>query len=380
MSSAPRDHDVLPDYDAMVQELRRGPDIYSPSRFWEHHAELQRRELAEHGGFQSFKRTVNCHFFQFNVASVLDPQFRAVARRWLRRPDPRVLLARLDGSLPPQPQPVRCARLRSLFAARVYAIYIAMLAQYAAHRDRRRVFAALSEPPLGQPRCVRHDGRAVSEDLCNSVLEYSSILDGLPAAPRSVIELGSGYGRLAWVFLRAQPGIRYVLVDIAPGLAIAQRYLTETFPHARAFRFRHFDSHAEVADELGAAQIVFLTPNQLELIPDLQADLFVNVSSLHEMSRRQIHHYFQLIDRHCHGFFYTKQWQRSVNPFDQLVVARDDYPVNPAWTALFDRRAPVQTHFFEALYAVGPHDVRDQPEPALDETQRRRAATRHERG
>jgi putative sugar O-methyltransferase len=251
----------------------------------------------------------------------------------------------------------RRTALRSRISGRVYATYVAMLAAYTQRRDRRGVFDALAEPELGQPACVRYRGRAVSEDLCNSVLEYTSILDAMPAPPRLVVELGSGYGRLAWVFLRAQQNVRYVLVDIPPGLAIAQRYLTELLPERRAFRFRRFGGYAEVADELESAQIAFLTPNQLELMPSLHADLFINVSSLHEMRREQIQHYFQLLATHCDGYFYTKHWQRSINPFDDLVVRREDYPVPSQWTALFDRVHPVQTHFFEALYALGSHET-----------------------
>ena len=63
--------------------------------------------------------------------------------------------------------------------------------------------------------------------------------------------------------MRAQEALRYVPVDIPPGLTIAQRYLTELFPERPAFRFRHFESYVEVADKLESSQIVFLTPNQL---------------------------------------------------------------------------------------------------------------------
>ena len=167
-----------------------------------------------------------------------------------------------------------------------------------------------------------------------------------------MIELGAGYGRLAWVFLRALPDVQYFLVDIPPGLAIAQRYLTELFSERSIFRFRHFGSYAEVCDELAGARIAFLTPNQLELIPSLGADLFVNVSSLHEMRREQIDRYFKLIDRHTNGFFYTKQWLSSQNEYDDLIIKRDEYPVPSQWQVVFDRVHPIQVLFFEALYAL----------------------------
>lgn len=339
----------LPGLGAMLAELRQAPEIIRPSGFWEHHAELQYRELQEQGGFAAFKQTVNRHFFQFMVTSPRDPQFRAVFRDWLWHQPTRTLFSRLD--LPLEVPPGRMRALRTRVFGRVYAVYIGALAGYARRRrGAGRILDELQEPALGHPLCVQYRRRRVSEDLCNSVIEYASIRDALPDPPRLAIELGSGYGRLAWVFLSALPDIRYVLVDIPPGLAIAQRYLTELFPERTAFRFRHIERYEDVAEELEAADLVFLTPNQLELLPPLQADLFINVSSLHEMGPEQIAYYFEQIARHCDGWFYTKQWERSVNPFDDVVVRREDYPVPPHWSAVFDRRHPVQRKFFEALY------------------------------
>jgi putative sugar O-methyltransferase len=343
--------DELPGLGAMLEELRTAPEIVRPSGFWEHHAELQYRELEEHGGFAAFKRTVNRHFFQFTVTSPRDPQFQAVIRDWARHPSTRLLRSRLE-----EPLDVPAGRLtglRSFVFGRVYAAYVAALAGYARRREGGRVFDALEEPALGRPLCVSYGGRRISEDLCNSAIEYASICEAIPRSPSLAIELGSGYGRLAWVFLRAFQNIRYVLVDIPPGLAIAQRYLTELFPERRAFRFRHIEAYADVADEFESAELIFLTPNQLELIPPLHADLFINVSSLHEMRPAQIGYYFEQIARHCDGWFYTKQWVRSINQFDDLIVRREDYPVPSRWTAVFDRVHPVQTHFFEALYDTG---------------------------
>ena len=55
---------------------------------------------------------------------------------------------------------------------------------------------------------------------------------------------------------------------------------------------------------------------------------------------------------HCSGYFYSKQWLRSVNPHDRIVIRRGDYPIPSEWTPVFDRRHPVQTAFFEALYRL----------------------------
>ena len=58
------------------------------------------------------------------------------------------------------------------------------------------------------------------------------------------------------------------------------------------------------------AAIIFLTPNQLELLPDKSIDLFVNISSFHEMRMDQIKYYFGEIDRLTRRYFYFKQWKK----------------------------------------------------------------------
>ena len=82
-------------------------------------------------------------------------------------------------------------------------------------------------------------------------------------------------------------------------------------------------------------------------------DLFLNISSLHEMRLDQIQAYFDLIDRLVSGFFYSKQWKVSRNPEDGIVVRMEDYPVPAHWRELYRRESKVQVHFFEALYSIG---------------------------
>ena len=89
----------------------------------------------------------------------------------------------------------------------LYRLYVALLWDYVHGSDRLRLLDRLEEPELGRPISFEYRGRRISEDLCNSVLEALSVTDALPAplGRDTVIELGSGYGRLAWVFLEAFP-------------------------------------------------------------------------------------------------------------------------------------------------------------------------------
>jgi putative sugar O-methyltransferase len=366
----------LPNLDPMLAEMEIAPEIVRPSMFWERLNERNMRQLRE-TGLENFKQTINRNYFQFLPRDRNSDQFRAMLSYWLRRPTPRVFSsrlrdrARLVAGLQRPIQRAAPARLpdrsrfnrlldrirrwaRVRYRAGLYRFYVALLWEYVRRRDSLGLLDRLDEPELGGPIWFQYRGRRISEDLCNSVLEVSSISEALPRAPERdlVIELGSGYGRLAWVFLEAFPHIRYVLVDIPPALAIAEEYLSRLFTDRTVFRFRHFDRYEEVAPELERAQIVFLTPNQLDLVAPLEASLFLNVSSLHEMRPEQIKHYLGRVGVHCRGYFYSKQWLHSVNRRDGVEIRREDYPIPASWTPVFDRRHPVQTGFFEAMYRL----------------------------
>jgi putative sugar O-methyltransferase len=334
----------------MWDEMQNAPAIVQPSNFWSSLNDRNLRQLDD-AGFSHFKRTVNLFYFNWTPNGIRNDQFRALLKAWLRHPEVRAFSARLgDVSGLDTDGPFRLARAR-----RVHAVFLGLLWEYVRRRDRRGILARLDEPLLGDPVTATYRGRRISQDLCNSVHELYSATAALPdgtPGPGGVLELGGGYGRVAWVFLEEFPQTRYILCDIPPALGIAQQYLTTLFPERRIFRFRHFDSGAEVADELGAAQIAFLTPNQLELLDPLGVDLFINISSLHEMRRDQIAHYLGQVDRHCAGSFYTKQWKSWHNPDDDVLIRREDYPIPGHWDVVYSRDHPIQTAFFHALYQV----------------------------
>lgn len=341
----------LPGLADMLAELEGAPGLHRPSAQWDELLARNLRQLAE-CGFDSFKETVNTNYFQFEPGSpfsrgVRAPISRRLLRLWLARPVPGVLRARLA-------EPGRS--LHEGADARWHGWLVAALCEFARRRDPHGALARLEEPELGRPPAVLHRGRRISEDLANSTLELATITEALGperTPGRTVIELGAGYGRFAWLVLSLFAGVRYVVCDIPPALAISQRYLTTLFPQARAFRFRHFHDPAEVASELRDAQLAFLMPHQLERLPPLKADLLVNVSSLHEMRKDQIDAYFGQIARHASGgAFYTKQWERFTNSFDGLVVEKSGYPVPASWRTLLDRPAPASPGFFEAVYEV----------------------------
>lgn len=342
-------HDLI---EQMVAEVNRGPAIYRPSEFWVRLNDLHEAQLTD-AGFESFKRTVNQSYYNW-LLGVRDPQVRSLARWLVRHPRPRILTARL-GEWSGFESQSRVNPFKDVRRRWLYQLAVASLWEFARARDRLRLLDELEEPALGRPVVVRYRGRNISQDLGNSTLEFYAIAEAMgreDPGPNGVLELGAGYGRLAWLYLAAFPHVRYLIVDIPPALALSQEYLTRLFPDRPTFRFRHFDTYADVATELESAQIAFLTPNQLELLPPQGVAVFANISSLHEMRPDQIQAYVEMVDRHTEGIFYTKQWRTWTNPADGLTLSQADYPVLPGWAQRFQRTHPLHSGLFEAAYSV----------------------------
>jgi putative sugar O-methyltransferase len=338
---------ALPAVDEMFADIAASPTVVRPSAYWSYINQCNLQQV-ERDGFDRFKRSINQNYFSFVPCQRGDDQYDSMRAAWRQRPTPAVLL----------PRRIDTTGLTTIFGAHNplgkvrrqigHARYIAMLWEFVRRGDRRDLLCRLEEPALGAPITIRYRGRHISQDLCNSVQEFYAATNG--TTPASVMEIGGGYGRVAWIFLTVIPELRYVMCDIPPALAVAQRYLTSLFPDRPAFTFRRFTDYQDIASEFEAAKLAFVTPGQLARLPPQAVDLAINISSLHEMRRDQIAHYLDLIDCHCDGLFYTKQWIESVNERDGLVLHKADYPIPPRWREVYSRDHEIQTLFFEALY------------------------------
>jgi putative sugar O-methyltransferase len=212
--------------------------------------------------------------------------------------------------------------------------------------------AKLDEPTLGNPIRVYRNGRLISQDIVNSLRERNSILAAIGADGSTrftLAELGAGYGRLGYLLLETTT-CRYFVFDIPPALYLSQWYLTTLFPGRRVFRFRRFERFEEVKDELSRADIAFFTPNQLTKFPSGYFDVSVAISSMHEMRHDQIRHYMALLGRTTRYALYLKQQKGYVNPVDNLVIGKDDYPIPFGWAPTNERFDLINPGFFERVY------------------------------
>jgi putative sugar O-methyltransferase len=303
---------------AMNRELETGPELYRPADFWIEYAKINMRQLAEYG-LENFKRSINQTYYNWIPEGFQNNQFRNLI-------------------------------------AYLYAFFVGLLWHYTRANDPYGLIDNISEPTFGNPIDVRLNGRLISQDIANSARELLTILKTYPFPKNklqqktSVLEIGAGYGRVAYLVGKAFT-CRYVIVDITPALYVSQFYLSTLFGETHnVFKFRHFDHFDEVREEFENAHFVFLTPNQLEMIPDGTFEVSIAISSLHEMRVDQIDNFLHLMQRKTTEAIYIKQWLNFQNPIDKITLLHSAYDLGSTWRCVMRQIDPVQDLFFEAVW------------------------------
>lgn len=334
---------MYPEIDAMFREFPNYPEVILPSKYWQKLNQKNLQQLAD-SRYENFKRTLARNYFTW-IVNPWNKQMRFLMREAGIWESLKILAGAITS-----PRHELLKRKHTIY----YNLLTHLLWRYVEKNDTDGNLSRLIEPLEGNPLHVTRNGRLISQDLANSLLEYEAIMHPNVDASKiaTVLELGPGYGRTASVFLELQPNCRYVLVDIPPALFVAQRYLSEVFVNRKIFGFQTFDDFESVRADFEQADIIFLTPNQLELLPDESVDLFINISSLHEMHMDQIRYYFKQIDRLTRHYFYFKQWKSTTVPLEDEIITEADYPIPDDWTLINRQQCKVQAKFFEAIYRL----------------------------
>jgi len=342
----------------MEVDHQAGPDVYKASKFWD---QLNQKnvEWLRNEGLDNFKRTVNNNYFNWMVSFRSD-YFKNVAIRFFRSAirKPGKIVSALTVNIGEMIHKTYTSTVtqKSYLQRKIYALYLLFLYDFVESQDKWGLYKCLEEPLVGNPLFIQIDGKRISQDISNSYMEYSYVRQSLGdefTTIKNIAEIGGGYGRLAYLFhlFHQKDGVRIVLIDLPPALLVAQWYLRQVLPDAKFMDYRHFTDFNEIKKEFNDSSICFLLPHQFELIPAGTLDLLINVSSLQEMSREQINHYYALVDAKA-KYFYTKQWISWENPIDQMTVPAVIYPTRPSWELEAARLNPIHSQFFEAVFKV----------------------------
>jgi putative sugar O-methyltransferase len=317
---------VLSDIDRIAAS--QGPDDDDGNTFWHNLGKVHRDKIARYG-FETFKRHINFGYGSWQITK-FSSRFTLFCLYALIRRGKLPKVARIDWR-DVKPMPVWGEAVRDRNSPeqrlRAYAFWCGLIWQYAALHDKLSCLR-LAEPSLGTPMPVWLDGRLISQDLAVAATDINVMARVVPFSNvHRVLEIGAGYGKLAYIFTSLFPNVDYTIADIAPALAVSRNYLPAV---------------------TSGKNLRFVLPHELEHLPDKNFDLVINISSLDEMPPPVQERYLKRIDRLCRGHLYLAGYGKHLGE----RVGLNDLLYDPRWIVLYDQPHEVFPLWVEKVFAI----------------------------
>lgn len=214
-------------------------------------------------------------------------------------------------------------------------------------------FADLRGPGIGNPFGILLEGSLIVHGAEHSHYGARRIIELTQNPDAVVVEIGGGYGGMAYYLLRDSPRLRYWNFDVPESLALAGYYLIQSFPERRTLL--HGES---VAARPGDDQAVALLPlSRLGSMPADCADIVFSAHSMSDLSEDATRIYLQQVQRLTRKYFLYQGMMAAAVRLEKMIaheyrafalVERKEYVLHGP-----NRRSHLQC---ELLYEKLPQD------------------------
>lgn len=154
---------------------------------------------------------------------------------------------------------------------------------------------ALAAPDIGNPYGVWVDGvlvRIAAEYQHFYAQEIARLLNS--AKVGTVMEIGGGFGGMAYYLIRDHPGVKYINFDVPETIALASYYLLKSFPKLTATLYGEAPLSREV---LSDSDLVLMPSYELPRMPEKSVDISFHSHVLRDMPCRVTCEYLDEIIR-----------------------------------------------------------------------------------
>jgi len=127
-----------------------------------------------------------------------------------------------------------------------------------------------------------------------------NILNYLDKNHNRILELGGGYGHLAYYVLKKVKNFTYIDFDLPETLTLASYFLSKSFPKKRNFFYGESKFNKTIENDF---ELIFLPPWEIENLDSNSIDLAINKNSLGEMDPEAAKNYLSHITRTSKYFF-----------------------------------------------------------------------------
>jgi putative sugar O-methyltransferase len=342
----------------MMHDMEASASWYRPTNYWAPYCAAVADELRQRG-LRDFRSRESDILSSFGAADLI-PRFKAPD--W-RTPNPEIWNAYLEilkthGNFWAQGFGVGPDGLD----AADYHTMCARIADDNAARAGIPGYSTLSFSSHGNPQGIENNGRFAT--FASLYYFHFACFVGKHECLGDidvVVEIGSGFGGQAEVLKRMYPRLTIVLMDLAPQLYVAERFLSAALP-GQVVPYRD-TAAADWAGTLTPGQVHFLKPQAIETLAPLGRVLFWNAASFGEMEPDVVANYASHVSRFASSlflmqFFHGKQLGA---PGEGGVLRQSTMASYDAAFATFKRTAEE-----EAVLSNGVTVLREGEQPYLN--------------
>jgi putative sugar O-methyltransferase len=210
--------------------------------------------------------------------------------------------------------------------------------------------ADLAGPNIGNPFGVMLDGTLVRfeapyQHYCAHRL--STLLD-----PRqsTVVEIGGGFGGMAYFLLRDRQPVTYLDFDLPECIALASYFLLKAFP---SLTFLLYGEKEMTSNEIEPANVVLMPLFEIEKLQPRSVDVTFSSHAISALPSEFIAHYLDTICRTTRGYFLYIGGILGEKAISELASKRMDLRMLETCVSGWNAHKTANWNDVEALYRVG---------------------------
>lgn len=158
----------------------------------------------------------------------------------------------------------------------------------------------LAGPEIGNPFGVVLDGTLVRTGSPYQHYCAQRASGYLDSETGTLVEIGGGFGGMAYYLLRDRPGVKYLDFDVPESIALASYYLMKAFPQ---LDFLLYGEKPFTAEEIDRADVVLMPLFEMENLPSGSVDVAFSSHAVSDLSHEVIGGYLETIARFTKKYF-----------------------------------------------------------------------------
>ena len=176
---------------------------------------------------------------------------------------------------------------------------------------------------------------------------------------KTVLEIGAGSGRTSEAIMTINNNLNYVICDIPPAIFISYVRLKIAFPNKKISLLIDINDKDELQKNIKSNDISFVFLHQLETIDKKFFNFTLAIDCLHEMDKKTIKYYFDLINDLTDNFYFSI-WSKTMVPYtktffssgQRLDFNKNDYNIPENWKCIFKENLIFPSNFLGLGYKI----------------------------